>query len=97
MLDYAFYSANSGLAPASKFTLDDHMLAYWRIKAGISTGSIDDAQSKVFVPSEYSYIQSQTSGTGSLSDLYALYYSGGTPAPSAGLGQSALGTAPLGA
>lgn len=46
-LEWNFYSANSGLTPASKFSITDHKLAYYKLQGGF-TGSIRDVESAFF-------------------------------------------------
>lgn len=45
--DYAFYSANSGLTPATSYAYDDHYLAWLRNKTG-KTGSVNDLESILY-------------------------------------------------
>lgn len=42
--EFEYYSAKSGLVPASKFSLSDHTAAYWRAKAVLPTVSKRDAK-----------------------------------------------------
>lgn len=42
--EWAYFSGLSGLVPAGRFTLADHMLAYYRTQGGIAAGTLADAQ-----------------------------------------------------
>lgn len=42
--EWAYFAGLSGLAPAEKYTLNDHMLAYYRAQSGLTSGTLADAQ-----------------------------------------------------
>lgn len=79
---YAFYSAGSGLTPARNFSLGEHKFAYLKSYGAPTAWSLDDAEAQVYgQQGEYAYLKAQTSGTGSLDQLRALYYAGGGGGP----------------
>ncbi len=85
MQDYAFYSANSGLTPAGKYSLDDHFRAWLVGKTGKSFGSAGDLSAALYngQGGERGYYLTQLSLTDTgqpLSLLQAAYFaSGGGP------------------
>lgn len=48
--EWAYFAARSGLTPANFYSLHDHELAYYRGLAGISSGSLADAQRIAWTP-----------------------------------------------
>lgn len=71
---FNYYSGLSGLAPASKFTLQDHQRAYWETQTGLTKRSLVDLEMAFYA------IQVPAITTGSLADRQAAWLAaGGNP------------------
>lgn len=72
---WAFYSAGSGLTPASNFSLFEHKLAWLKLNGASGAYSMYDAETKAWgAGGEYAFLVAATGSTGSLTELRNLWF-----------------------